>query len=101
MEGLGHALIKEEALFALLNRLFHRLIKGGIVEQFAGDGDVIVGVAGDQLREFQHLEHRHGVAAAHEGCGQGHHRAVERKGLHGAVASVPIDGVDRVVANRK
>ena len=42
--SLGDALIKEEALFALLNRLLHRLIKVIVVEQFAGDGDVIVGV---------------------------------------------------------
>ena len=101
LEGLGHAFVLEQPSLAFTDQRPHLLIEALVAQQAAGDGHVIIHILGDQFGQLKNVEHRHGVTAAHE-CGwQRYHRAVEREGLHGAVATVPVDGVDGVMADRE
>ncbi len=93
LEGLGHAFVLEQPSLAFTDQRPHLLIEALVAQQAAGDGHVIIHILGDQFGQLKNVEHRHGVTAAHESGWQCHHRAVEREGLHGAVATVPVDGV--------
>ena len=58
-------------------------------------------IKGNELRKVKHLKHGNRMTASHEGCWQRHHGTIQRKRLKRAIATIPINCINRVMAYRE